>query len=225
MVGCVSGEDWVEGGSNEGLYGRSELLLRREEAKLHSISGASGCLYAVRRNLCRPFPPGMAPDFLSVLDTVRAGCRALCEPAARGIMTASTSSQAEFNRKTRTFLRGMTALFGNFDLMNPFRYPVFSFILVSHKLLRWLAPIALLGCLAAAALLREYPVYRASLHLQLVLYGLAVAGLALPRMAAHSAIIRLCAFFVLVNTAAVCALALWVIGVRRELWQPTRRPG
>ena len=84
VVGCVSGEDYVEGGGSEGLYGRLELLMRREEARLHSIAGASGCFYGMRRSLCRPFRPGMAPDFLSVLDTVRSGHRALCEPAARG---------------------------------------------------------------------------------------------------------------------------------------------
>ncbi len=66
-VGCVSGEDYVEGGGSEGLYGRIELLLRREEARLHSIAGASGCFYAQRRALCQPFVAGMAPDFLSVL--------------------------------------------------------------------------------------------------------------------------------------------------------------
>jgi cellulose synthase/poly-beta-1,6-N-acetylglucosamine synthase-like glycosyltransferase len=225
VVGCVSGEDWIEEGGNEGIYGRMELVLRREEAKLHSIAGASGCLYAVRRSLCRPFPPDMAPDFFSVLDTVRAGCRALCEPAACGVMAASTSHGAEFTRKTRTFLRGITALFGSVDLMNPLRYPAFSFILISHKLLRWLAPIGLAGCLAAAVVLREEPIYRAALYLQVLLYALAVTGLMLPRVAAHSSIIRICAFFVLVNSAAVCALGLWTAGVRREVWKPTRRRG
>ncbi len=127
VVGCVSGEDYVEGGGSEGLYGRLELLLRREEARLHSIAGASGCFYGMRRSLCRPFRPGMAPDFLSVLDTVRSGHRALCEPAARGSMTATQSQRAEFSRKARTFLRGLTALFGNASLLNPMRYPGLRF--------------------------------------------------------------------------------------------------
>jgi cellulose synthase/poly-beta-1,6-N-acetylglucosamine synthase-like glycosyltransferase len=223
-VGCVSGEDWVEGGGNEGLYGRLELLMRREESKLHSIAGASGCLYAERRELCRPFRAGMAPDFLSVLDTVRAGYRAICEPAARGTMKSATSQRAEFRRKTRTFLRGITALFGNAALLNPFRFPAFSFILVSHKLLRWLAPFALLGCLVTAYLLRDIAVYRIALFLQIVLYSLATAGIAWPFLAARSIIVRLCAFVLLVNGAAAIALLLWLGGTRRETWQPTRRP-
>lgn len=224
-VGCVSGEDWVEGGGNEGLYGRLELLLRREEARLHSIAGASGCLYAQRRRLCKPFRHGMAPDFLSVLDTVRAGYRALCEPAARGIMAASTSQSAEFARKTRTYLRGITTLFGNLALLNPFRFPAFSFVLVSHKLMRWLAPLALAGSLVTATLLRDDPVYRIALYLQLLLFTLALAGLTLPRLAAHSVVIRVSAFFLLVNGAAACAIGLWLAGVRQEVWQPTRRQG
>lgn len=223
-IGCVSGEDAIEGGGGEGLYGRLELWLRREEAKLHSIAGASGCLYAMRRSLCRPFRAGMAPDFLSVLDTVRAGSRAISEPGARGSMTATASARAEFSRKARTFLRGITALAGNAALLNPFRHPAFSFILVSHKLARWLAPLPLAGCLAGAWALRAEPVYFGLFYAQLALYALAALGLAWPSLATRSLVVRLCAFFVLVNAAAAKALALWIAGVRQEVWEPTRRP-
>ena len=55
-VGCVSGEDYVEGGGSEGLYGRLELFVRREEARLHSIAGASGCFYGMRRSAVPAVP-------------------------------------------------------------------------------------------------------------------------------------------------------------------------
>jgi glycosyltransferase involved in cell wall biosynthesis len=223
-VGCVSGEDYVEGSETEGLYGRLELTLRREEARLHSIAGASGCFYGQRRELCVPFVAGMAPDFLSVLVTVRAGKRALAEPAARGSMTATSSQRAEFTRKVRTFLRGITALFGNASLLNPVRYPAFSFILWSHKLMRWLAPLPMVGCLVAAFLLRDDPLYLCLLVGQLLLYAAAIAGMLMPRLAHGFALVRLSAFFVLVNAAALKALALWLSGERLEVWQPTQRP-
>lgn len=223
-IGCVSGEDAIEGGGGEGLYGRLELWLRREEAKLHSIAGASGCLYAMRRSLCAPFRPGMAPDFLSVLDTVRAGSRAISEPAARGTMTAAAGTRAEFSRKARTFLRGITALFGNLALLNPFRHPAFSFILFSHKLMRWLGPVGLIGCLAGAFALRSVPLYSGLFYGQVALYLLAVVGLALPTLAARSMVVRICAFFLLVNLAAAKALSMWLVGIRMEIWEPTRRP-
>lgn len=224
VVGCVSGEDYVEGGESEGLYGRIELLLRREEARLHSIAGASGCFYGMRRALCRPFRAGMAPDFLSVLDTVRSGHRALCEPAARGAMTATSSQRAEFSRKARTFLRGLTALFGNAALLNPLRYPAFAFILWSHKLLRWLGPASLLLCLGSAFALRGQPLYAVLLYGQLAFYALALGALAWPAVLGRFVVARLSAFFLLVNVAAGKALVLWLAGVRQELWEPTRRP-
>jgi glycosyltransferase involved in cell wall biosynthesis len=223
-IGCVSGEDYIEGSETEGLYGKLELLLRREEARLHSIAGASGCFYGQRRELCEPFRSGMAPDFLSVLNTVRQGKRALAEPLARGSMTATSSQRAEFTRKVRTFLRGITALFGNVGLLNPFRHPAFSFILWSHKLMRWLAPLPMVGCLVAAYVLREQPLYMGLFVLQIVLYLAAVAGMLWPALAARMTLVRLSAFFVLVNAAALKALALWLVGSRVEVWQPTQRP-
>lgn len=224
-IGCVSGEDYIEGAETEGLYGRMELLLRREEAKLHSIAGASGCFYAQRRELCLPFRSGMAPDFLSVLVTVLAGKRAIAEPAARGSMTATSSQSAEFTRKVRTFLRGITALFGNAALLNPLHHPRFSFILWSHKLMRWLAPLPMLGCLATAWILRAEPLYLVMFVGQAALYAAAIAGLLWPDAAGRLPLVRVSAFFVLVNAAALKALALWITGARVEVWEPTRRPG
>ena len=225
-IACVSGEDHIEGsGDSEGFYGRLELLFRREEARLHSIAGASGCFYAQRRSTCKRFIAGMAPDFLSVLVAVTGGHRALAEPAARGSMTAASSQRAEFTRKVRTFLRGITALFGNSHLLNPFRYPAFSFILWSHKLMRWLAPLPMAGALVTSWLLRGDTFYLVAFVAQVVCYALAAAGLLWPALAARASLVRLSAFFVLVNAAAFKALLLWITGSRLEVWEPTRRPG
>ena len=166
----------------------------------------------------------MAPDFLSVLETVSSGHRALCEPAARGAMTATSSQRAEFSRKVRTFLRGLTALFGNAGLLNPIRYPAFSFILWSHKLLRWLGPVSMLLCLVSAFMLMPRPLYAVMFYGQLVFYALAVAALVWPETAGRFVLARLSGFFLLVNLAAGKALLLWLAGVRQETWEPTRRP-
>jgi cellulose synthase/poly-beta-1,6-N-acetylglucosamine synthase-like glycosyltransferase len=224
QVGCVSGEDYIAGSDSEGLYGRLELLLRREEARLHSIAGASGCFYAQRRTLCRPFVAGMAPDFLSVLVTAKAGYRSIAEPRARGSMTSTSSQKAEFNRKVRTFLRGITALMGNAGLLNPLRHPRMSFILWSHKALRWLAPVAMGLCLLASWNLRAMPLYAAAFALQLMAYCAALAGLAWPALARRISLLRIAGFFLIVNVAALKAIYWWLSGRRIEVWEPTRRP-
>jgi cellulose synthase/poly-beta-1,6-N-acetylglucosamine synthase-like glycosyltransferase len=223
-IGCVSGEDHIAGSGSEGMYGRLELLLRREEARLHSIAGASGCFYAQRRELCRPFVAGMAPDFLSVLVTAEAGLRSIAEPRARGSMTSTASQKAEFTRKARTFLRGITALMGHAGLLNPVRYPRMSFILWSHKMLRWLAPVAMCLCLVASWRLRAMPFYALAFQLQLAAYALAALGLVWPGLAQRFAPLRIAAFFLAVNAAALKALWWWSMGKRIEVWEPTRRP-
>jgi hypothetical protein len=166
----------------------------------------------------------MAPDFLSVLETVRSGHRAVCEPTARGAMTATASQRAEFSRKTRTFLRGLTALLGNAALLNPLRYPAFAFILWSHKLMRWIGPVSLVLCLVSAFTLRHQPVYAVMLWGQVAFYGLAIGALAWPAGIGRYALARISGFFLLVNAAAGLALLQWLTGVRQELWEPTRRP-
>jgi hypothetical protein len=91
--------------------------------------------------------------------------------------------------------------------------------------MRWLGPVALSACLLAAFALREEPLYAFMLYGQLAFYALAIAGLGAPGLAARFALVRLSAFFLMVNAAAARALGLWIAGVRQEVWEPTRRPG
>ncbi len=63
-VGCVSGEDRIEGAGGEGLYGRYELFVRRRESEIGSIVGASGSFYAQRRHLCEPVRAEPGPRLL-----------------------------------------------------------------------------------------------------------------------------------------------------------------
>ena len=91
-------------------------------------------------------------------------------------MTSVKDPRQEFDRKVRTVLRGMTTLFEHPGLLNPLRAGVFAFELWSHKVLRWLAPVFLLGTLVSALALAAVPFYLLALAAQLAFYGLAVAA-------------------------------------------------
>ena len=167
-IGCISGEDRIAGSGGEAMYGRYELLLRRLESDVHSIVGASGSFYAQRKAICAPFTEGHAPDFLSVLRTVEQGYRAVTEANAVGSMTSVKDPRQEFERKVRTLIRGLTTLFAHAGVLNPFRHGLFAFEMVSHKLMRWLAPLPMVGCLVAAYVLRGQPLYLGLFVLQVV---------------------------------------------------------
>jgi len=223
-IGCVSGEDHISQAGGEGLYGKYELMLRGLESRLHSIVGASGSFYAQRRELCTPFPPGLAPDFLSVLHTVERGYRAVTEPAARGTMTELSDPQAEFNRKVRTILRGITTLVHYAHLLNPFRYGWFAFELFSHKLMRWLLPLFLMLLLVSSALLApESPFYLVMLLGQVLFYALAAAGYWGSRTLAGWLPAKISLYFTAANVAAASAWLKFLAGTRQELWSPSRR--
>ena len=222
-IGCVSGEDRIAEFGGEGLYGRYELALRRLESDVHSIVGASGSLYAQRRVLCQPFLEGLAPDFLSVLRTVEQGSRAVSEPFAVGAMTSLKDPKHEFQRKVRTLIRGLTTLFAYVHLLDPRRYGWFAFMLFSHKLLRWTAPLFLAGCLAGALAVNESAFYRAAVVGQFALYLTAAAAYFTWAGAHRTLPGRVALYFVSSNLAVLLAWCKYLSGIRQEVWTPSHR--
>lgn len=222
-VGCVSGEDHIPDGGGEGLYGRYELFLRNRESSIGSIVGASGSFYAQRRDLCKPFVDGLAPDFLSVLNTVEAGYRAVTEPAAFGVMSAVANPDEEFRRKVRTLLRGMTTLWDKRALLNPFRYGRFAWILLSHKVMRWLVPFFLVLLLFSNIALASHPFYLVMLVLQGLFYSIAVLAWRRVLGLQNRVLGKVPLYFSAANLAVAFAWVKFLLGTRQELWEPTRR--
>jgi len=220
-VGCASGElmlgDPASGEASEGisLYWRVEKKVRELESEAGSVVGATGALYAVRRELLPSVPEGMILDDVYIpMQVARQGKRVVFEPRARAWDSASLGTGREFARKVRT-------LTGNYQLLqlapwilgrgNPIR---FEFI--SHKLLRLVMPFALLVVFATSAFLPS-PVYRVLWLLQVSFYGLSLLALfGLKRgLLARSA--NAAFAFVVLNTAAVVAFAHFVAG-RKAVW-------
>ena len=221
-VGCVSGElmlgdlDSGETGRGMGLYWRIEKQVRELEAASGSVVGATGALYAVRRDLLSAVPEGTILDDVYIpMQVVKQGKRVVFEPRARAWDSPDLGGGLEFARKVRT-------LSGNYQLVQLMPWvlsgqnPVL-FRFVSHKLLRLVAPFAL-ALMFIASLWLKAPFYRVALILQLAFYGLGVVALA--RLLKRGPLARAAdaaATFVLLNTAAVVAFANFVSG-RKAAW-------
>jgi hypothetical protein len=221
-VGCVSGElmlgDPVTGETKKGMgiYWRFEKKIREWEAASGSVVGATGALYAVRRELLTEVPAGTILDDVYIpMQVVRQVKRVIFEPRARAWDVPDLGSELEFARKVRT-------LSGNYQLVqlapwlltteNPIRFEF-----VSHKLLRLVVPFALAALLLASLAIRG-PLYRVVLILQLVFYALSV--LALGRFVKRGVLARTAdaaLTFVTLNTAAVVAFANFITG-RKAVW-------
>jgi cellulose synthase/poly-beta-1,6-N-acetylglucosamine synthase-like glycosyltransferase len=221
-VGCVSGALMLgdpalgEATKGMGLYWRIEKKIRELESESGSVVGATGALYAVRRELLTTVPVGTILDDLYIpLQVVRQGRRVVFEPRARAWDSPDLGGKREFARKVRT-------LTGNYQLLQlaPWVLGADNPILlrlVSHKLLRLAVPFALAAALLASLWLKA-PLYRMALVLQLAFYGLGLLALArLPKASVIARIADAASTFVLLNTAAVVAFANFASG-RKTAW-------
>jgi poly-beta-1,6-N-acetyl-D-glucosamine synthase len=220
-VGCASGAlmlgdpDSGEAVKGMGLYWRIEKKIRELESESGSVVGATGALYAVRRELLVSLPEGTILDDVYIpMQVVRQGKRVVFDPRARVWDSPDLGADREFARKVRT-------LGGNYQLLQfaPWlisgENPVW-FEFVSHKMLRLAVPVALVALLVSSIALSS-PIYRSALALQAVFYGLSLlAGLRLGRGPLGSAS-DAALTFVLLNGAAAVAFVNFLTG-RKPVW-------
>ena len=227
-VGAVSTEDViVDAHGNptaEGLYVRYEMWVRRLEGRFHSLVGLSGSCFAIRKELCTDWSPVLASDFMGALRAARRGYRSVADPTALGRFVALASTQAEMSRKVRTFLRGITVLMANGDLLNPVRHGRFAFQLASHKLLRFVAPFLLLTTLITSGALAGEPPYAAVFAAQAGFYLLAGAGRVISPFQGSRAV-RTAYYFTMVQWAMLRAWGKYALGEQQVTWEPTKRQG
>ena len=227
-VGAVSGELMLgnpnagETARGMGLYWLIEKRVRELEAASGSVVGATGALYAVRRELVAEVPAETILDDVFIpMNVARQRFRVVFDERARAWDRPDLGSQREFRRKVRT-------LTGNYQLLqlapwllrkeNPLR---FEFI--SHKLIRLLVPFALAVALVMSAFLSG-PFYRAAFWMQLGFYGLSMLGWTRWNLGPLSRLSDAAFTFVALNTAAVVAFANFVTG-RKTIWiQPMLQP-
>ncbi len=224
-VGCVSSEDRFidETGrvSGEGAYVRYEMWLRSLETKVHSLVGLSGSFFAARRLLCLDWPADIPSDFNTLLNAIRHGYRGVNDPKSIGTYTNIKDETREFQRKVRTITRGISALMHDPSLMNPLRYGIFSWQIISHKLMRWLVPLFLVVTLVMnviLALQRRW--YVLILSVQAAFYGLALSG---SRHADRSLLLKIPYYFLQVNRAIAVAWLKYLKGERYVTWTPSAR--
>jgi cellulose synthase/poly-beta-1,6-N-acetylglucosamine synthase-like glycosyltransferase len=216
-VGCASGElmlgDRSRGESKKGtgLYWAIEKKVRQLESASGSVVGATGAIYAVRRNLLVTVPPGtILDDVYLPMHVVRQGARVVFDDRARAWDAPNLGDKREFSRKVRT-------LGGNYQLLqlapwllsrrNPIRFEF-----VSHKLLRLVLPLAL-GTSFISSLLLSGSLFRTALMAQVLFYVLSGIGTlhifksGLLGRAADAA-----RTFVMLNLAAAVAFLNWAVG-------------
>jgi len=202
------------------LYMRCEDILRVAETRLGSVVGVNGGIDAARRSLYTPMRADQLPDFVLPLRVIEQGYRVIYNPAAVSFEPALLELTDEYRMRVRVSLRALHALVDMTRLFNPWRFGLFSWQLLSHKLLRYTAFVPLLLFFLSSLLLAFHgATFAVALSCQVVGYLLAsfpFLGLRLR----DAFPIRLAHYFTLLNAASAHAAYLWCRGEKRAVWKP-----
>lgn len=229
-IGVASGNDvsvvhGTGGRGGEAGYVDYEMKIRELETRVGGIVGASGCLYAIRAQLHDyPLPDRYSRDFAAALVAREHGFRAVSVPDAVCVVPRTTSLRREYRRKVRTMVRGMETLIYKRSLLNPIRYGAFAWMLFSHKLCRWLVPVAAAGAVAGVALLASNePWARWFFGGGVAIAGLAVLGWVLSEHRRLPWVLAMLSYAFAGNVAALAAWLRVLRGSGSPIWEPTRR--
>lgn len=227
LTGAISSEDRFisqEGHIvGEGMYVMYEMWLRNLESGNGGLVGLSGSFFSCRREVTELWDVHSPSDLNTAINCARLGLKAITAPDVLGYYKDLSDPGKEYKRKVRTVLRGMTGLGRHLDAMNPFKFGLFGYQMLSHKLMRWLVPVFLFTTLVLNLVIAgKNSVYMALLLLQIIFYviGLAAHFMTITR---KNALIRLIYFFLQVNIAIAHAGVLFITGKKMAVWQPSQR--
>jgi cellulose synthase/poly-beta-1,6-N-acetylglucosamine synthase-like glycosyltransferase len=226
-IGCVCGELRLRSSdgkpTGEQIYWRYETLLKFLESRLNMLVGANGALFAIRRSLFTEIPSdGIVEDFLIALHVRAAGYRVVYEPEAIAWEEVAPNARHEFRRRVRIGAGNFHALRHTWRMLNPLAGGV-ALALWSHKVCRWLAPLALVAAQISAAMLAREAVYGGIAVVGSVLGVLALIGHRLDLRSRYWAPASVPFYFLSMNLALLLGLIAFVRGTQSIVWEPTAR--
>jgi cellulose synthase/poly-beta-1,6-N-acetylglucosamine synthase-like glycosyltransferase len=217
-VGYVCGDVRFggEGSNQEGVYWRYEMLLRRLESALRSVTGGNGAIYATRRESYIEVDPIMGHDLSFPFNMVKRGWLAVYAPEARATEKMVPSIEGEFARKRRMMSHGWPIVVRG-GMLSPRGYdPLYALMIFSHRILRYATPFlhgVALG--TSLALLGRGWVYVLAVAVQLAI--LLAAALA-PLLPARPLLVA--RYYVLTTASLAAGLWDWMTQGTEAGWEP-----
>jgi cellulose synthase/poly-beta-1,6-N-acetylglucosamine synthase-like glycosyltransferase len=222
-VGCVTGDTHslpgdrnpvVESGAS--VYGGYESVIKHLESEIGSVLVCDGAIFCMRASLYSPVLPELANDLELPLRVGHAGYWIRHEPEAIVLEKDTSSPWESLTQRRRICGQGMLGMWRLRSLLNGMR----GWQFVSRKFLRWLTlvPLALLAVSTPA--LSSRPAFAAILGLQVVFYGVALAGLFLALSGRGAGGFVSAPFYVLLGSlSTLLGVADACLGRRFAVWE------
>jgi biofilm PGA synthesis N-glycosyltransferase PgaC len=216
-VGVASGELVIldalgREDAGAGLYWKYEKWMRKRLSRIDSIPGATGCIYAMRRELAAPLPPDCLLDDVHLsMKAFLNGHRLILEETAKAF-DVPASHGTEFRRKVRTQAGVYQIMLAFPQLLGVQNRMWFHFL--SHKFARLLLPFALLLMVTASFWL-PVPWSALALASQALFYALALLDARMPERFPLRRLSSPIRTFVTLMAATLCASSILVLPARR----------
>jgi len=204
-------------------YMKYENFLRMLESQAGSIVGVDGGIDAVRKELYDPMHPDQLPDFVLPLKVIQLGYRVVYEPKAILNEPVLTKSEEEYRMRVRVALRSYWALREMRHFLGFKVNKLYAFQIWSHKVLRYLCFVFLIGGYITNLFLWPHGRFYALLF---VLQNLIYLGAGLPLILGKNCLrfnlLYLVHYFVLLNFASAHAFIKFLLNQKKVLWTPRK---
>ena len=206
------------------MYARLERFIKKHESLLGSCVGADGAIFGMRKSLYKPLKDDDINDLVLPLKVVKQGRRVVLLEQLTCTEAPAVDESGEFKRQARITNRTLRALFRHAELMNVIKYPLFSFEVVSHKLLKLSAPFFMISLFPLnILLLGQGDIYYATFLGQIVCYGFCLIRLWQDRDEKKHSIFGFMYHFIMVNVSILVGWTKFLSGQKSAVWNPQRQ--
>jgi biofilm PGA synthesis N-glycosyltransferase PgaC len=233
-VGAVAGEKRVmieesaDATAGEGFYWKYESKLKTWDSELHSVVGAAGELFSIRKNQYEPVPSNsVLDDFMISMRIAEKGFVIVYEPNAFAQETSSANVSEELKRKIRIAAGGMQSVIWLKSLLNPFKLPILSFQYISHRVLRWtITPFLMILAVILNLIIvinGDSFLYILLLAAQIIFYASAYLGKLLEDRKIKVKLLFIPYYFCMMNYAVLAGLIRYFKGSQSVIWEKAVR--
>jgi biofilm PGA synthesis N-glycosyltransferase PgaC len=233
-VGAVAGEkrvaieDSTDATAGEGFYWKYESKLKAWDSELHSVVGAAGELFSIRKSLYEPVAPNsVLDDFMISMRIAEQGYLIVYEPEAFALESSSANITEELKRKIRIAAGGIQSVLWLKSLLNPFKFPVLSFQYISHRVLRWtVTPFLMILAFALNLVLvlnGAATIYIVLFWLQVFFYVSAYAGKIIEDRKLRLKLLFVPYYFCMMNYAVLAGIIRFAFGEQSVIWEKALR--
>lgn len=206
-------------------YMNFENQLKFHESLVYGfVVGVEGGCYAIKKSSFVKVPDGfLMDDFFITLDVISRKGKVLFEPDALCYEDVNDAPMIEFRRKIRISLGNFRNLSYYQNLLFPL-HKGFGFAFLSHKVLRWFTPFALIiSFFMAVCISFYYPWFSVVMLSYSLLVLLPLLTVYLEKIKLKLPAINALGHFILMNAALFVGFFRYISSDNESAWEPPKR--